>query len=376
MNLVSKCGLVAFVSTVAFMSWADAAAAGAEGWRIVDTVGTVRSGAPGVQPAALSNDQVLPADAWVETGADGRVVLKRGRETIAVSPKSRVLLPDEEVNGNTQVLQTLGSAFYQIGKEQKPHFQVDTPYLAAVVKGTAFTVTVDEGKSSVTVTEGLVEVATPDRGDTEFVKPGFTALVSHEKAGKVDVQETPATKNDTGAPEATPRAPSKDEHTSNDVVNIPGTIGELTLDIPSATEGLASGDVPKVVPAATNVATDAVPAVRTAATDVATTTVEVASTVGDTAGTTVGGVTSTVGDVGGGVISTVGITVDTTVGDVATVVATVPTVVDPIVNPGGQTLPAQASQTAQTVVTTIVNTTTSAVGGVVGGVGGLLGRGR
>lgn len=375
MNFVSKCGLIAAMSTVAFMTWADAAAAG-EGWRIVDAVGAVRSGAPGLQPTALSNEQVLAADAWIETGKDGRVVLARGRETIAVAPNSRVQLPDEEVNGNTQVLQTLGSAFYQIGKEQKPHFQVDTPYLAAVVKGTAFTVTVDDGKSSVAVTEGLVEVATPDRADVEFVKPGFSALVTHGNASDVVVQETPTTKDDSAAPEAKPRAATKDEHTSNDVVKIPGAIGELAVDITRATEGLASGDTPKVLPAATAVATTAVSTVRTATTEVVTTTVDVASGVGDVAGSAVGGAVSTVGDVGGGVISTVGTTIDTTVGGVTSIVPTVVEVVVPDTGPSGPTLPPQASATAQTVVGTVFGTTTTVVGGVVHGVGGLLGRGR
>lgn len=366
MNFGSKCGLVALVSTVAFMTWADAAAAGAEGWRIVDAVGSVRSGAPGVSPVALSNQQVLAADSWVETGKDGRIVLARGQDTIVVSPSSRVQLPDEEVNGNTQILQTLGSALYTIGKQQKPHFQVDTPYLAAVVKGTQFTVSVDGDKSAVAVTEGLVEVTTPDGSDAEFVRPGFTAFVSHDDKKDVVVQETAATED------KAPPTPVKAQRANADgVVTIPGVIGALTVDISTATEGLASSDVPAVTTVATNTTTNTVNAVRTTTGEVVATAVDVVSNVGDTAGgVVVGGVTDVAGGAVAGVGTVVDNTVGTTVGTVTTVVNTVvPTVVETVVNPGGQTLPPQASQTAQNVVTTIVN-------GVTGGLGGVLGRGR
>ena len=172
--------LIRSVAVVAFaLAFATPASAG-EGWRIVESAGAVKAGGSGVIPVAVSSHPTLPGDSWVETAATGRAVLVHGAESIAVGPNSRVQLPSLEVNGNTQVLQTLGSALYQIGKQQKPHFQVDTPYLAAVVKGTTFTVTVEQTASAVQVTEGLVEVATPDHADVEFVRPGFTGIVSSD----------------------------------------------------------------------------------------------------------------------------------------------------------------------------------------------------
>ena len=63
-----------------------------DGWRVVDTAGVVRVGGPGFMPAALTRDQDLPADAWIETGA-GRAVLVRGQESMIVEPNSRVQLP-------------------------------------------------------------------------------------------------------------------------------------------------------------------------------------------------------------------------------------------------------------------------------------------
>lgn len=230
------------VATAALLTTAQAASA--EGWRIVDKVGQVEAGAPGVHKASVSRDDVLGADAWIVTGSDGRAVLARGKETIVVAPQSRLQLPDEEVNGNTQVLQTLGSAFYQIGKQQKPHFQVNAPALAAVVKGTAFTVTVEDGQSSVAVSEGLVEVATLDRTSIEFVRPGFTATAVNGanslvlERGAATAPEAPKPE-DKAAPEAK-EEPKADK--SAETITIPATVGAIDLDIKSVSEGLAFGE--------------------------------------------------------------------------------------------------------------------------------------
>lgn len=228
-------------------------AASAEGWRVVDKVGTVTTGAEGFQKSSVSRDAELAADSWVETGMDGRAVLARGRETIVLAPGSRLQLPDEEKNGNTQVLQTLGSAFYQIGKQAKPHFQVDAPALAAVVKGTAFTVTVDGNQSSVAVSEGLVQVVTTDGTADEYVRPGFVASVTHGTSMiSVERGTAPGT-DETGKPTAEP----KKDKTAN-TVTIPATIGEMTLDIKTASEGLAYGDVTIATTTTVAALTDAV----------------------------------------------------------------------------------------------------------------------
>lgn len=211
-----------------------------DGWRVVDTAGVVRVGGPGYMPVALTRDQELPSDAWIET-ASGRAVLVRGHETVIVEPNSRVQLPSARVNGNTQILQSVGSAIYKIGKQKKPHFQVDTPYLAAVVKGTAFKVTVEDDNASVSVTEGLVEVWTPDMQDVEFVRPGFTALVSRDNSG--DVVVDPTRSGDRSAPEV-----PKSEGSSVQAVVIPTAIGDVELDVKDVSSGLVSNDVVPMEP--------------------------------------------------------------------------------------------------------------------------------
>jgi hypothetical protein len=221
----------ALVMAAAFPSSVQAG----DGWRVVDTAGVVRVGGPGFMPVALTRDQELPADAWIET-ASGRAVLVRGQESVIVEPNSRVQLPGASVKGNTQILQSMGSAIYKIGKQKQPHFQVDTPYMAAVVKGTAFTVSVEDDEASVTVTEGLVEVSTPDMKDVEFVRPGFTALVSRDNVSEIVIDRSRAA----DAPDALPA--TKSDGGSTQAVVIPKAIGEVEVDVKEVSSGLVASD--------------------------------------------------------------------------------------------------------------------------------------
>lgn len=216
----------------------------AEAWRVVASTGAVTVGAPGVTPIAVNSRQALPGDSWVETGTSGRVVLTRGQESIAVGPNSRVMLPVQPVDGNTQILQTVGTALYQIGKQKAPHFQVDTPYLAAVVKGTTFTVSVTEGVASVDVSEGLVQVATPDGADRADVAPGFTGFVTHTARDKVVVVPTAASPGANEPGSKAGKSELKESSNGGQRVLITAPIGEVSLDVKTASGGLVTSTEP------------------------------------------------------------------------------------------------------------------------------------
>ncbi len=230
------------IVAVALAVAAAPTATAGDGWRVVDTAGGVRFGGTGMMPVALTRDQELPGDAWIETSANGRVVLAREQETIVVEPNSRVMLPTEKVNGNTQILQTLGSALYKIGKQKKPHFQVDTPYMAAVVKGTAFVVKVEDDEASVEVTEGLVEVSTPGDTDMEFVRPGFTAVVAREQGGNITVDPTPG-KTQPEDPAQPAEKSAKTDSTGGQTIVITEPIGAVEVDVKEVSRGLATDDL-------------------------------------------------------------------------------------------------------------------------------------
>lgn len=116
----------------------------------------------------------------VTTGDAGRVVLTRGGDTITVSPNSAFNIgPDNGDASSPNILQTLGTLLFSIDSSAGPrNFKVHTPYLAAVIKGTVFSVSVTPDGSALHVTEGLVQVADLATGQTGLVAVGQTARVS------------------------------------------------------------------------------------------------------------------------------------------------------------------------------------------------------
>lgn len=145
-------------------------------WNVESYAGTVWVKQAALQPIALNPNESLRAGSTIETGEDGRVVLVRGDESIIVSPRTSLALPEHSDNGMaTTILQSFGTILLQVEKRAKQHFEVETPFLAAVVKGTKFTVTVDQSGAAVHVVEGAVEVIDLDTGDVGMVRPGQTA---------------------------------------------------------------------------------------------------------------------------------------------------------------------------------------------------------
>ena len=128
-------------------------------WSVGKASGDVWVTKPGVQPASLSGEPTLQPGDTIRTGQTGRVLLLRGKESILISPNSVIGIPTTNVNGmSTTIIEHAGSILLEVEKRNVKHFEVDTPYLAAVVKGTHFRVSADEDQSNVNVLRGQVEV--------------------------------------------------------------------------------------------------------------------------------------------------------------------------------------------------------------------------
>ena len=176
MKMVSKRFSAAVFVCVTLGVVAPAAAADATGWRVVEYAGDVRLTTGATQVSLTSAATVVPGSV-LETGANGHAMLSRGKESIVVAPNSRMSLPEDNRDGFTRVLQELGTALFQVEKKSKQHFAVETPYLAAVVKGTRFTVDLTTEQPSVFVFDGAVEVADFASQKTTMVYPGETISV-------------------------------------------------------------------------------------------------------------------------------------------------------------------------------------------------------
>jgi FecR-like protein len=154
-------------------------------WTVSKSSGEVWLTSSGAQPASLKQEELLKPGDTVRTGRTGRVLLKRGEETMLISPNSVVGMPAEKTEGlSTTIVQQAGSILLEVEKRNVKHFEVETPYLAAVVKGTQFRVTVNAGSTSVDVIRGQVEVADFRSGQIAQVMPGQHATTfTHGKFG-------------------------------------------------------------------------------------------------------------------------------------------------------------------------------------------------
>jgi hypothetical protein len=150
-----------------------------QSWHVSRFSGDVWLVAPGAQRASLSQEAALSPGDTIRTGPNGRVLLTRGAESMMVAPNSVVGLPSEGKDGmSTTIAQQAGSILLDVEKRNVQHFAVETPYLAAVVKGTQFRVTVTPSGANVAVSRGQVEVADFRSGQIAQVLPGQTAKVS------------------------------------------------------------------------------------------------------------------------------------------------------------------------------------------------------
>lgn len=202
---------------------------------------------------------VVSSGATVTTAAGSRAVMVRGPEFVTVSASSRVRVPEAaQQAGIFQILQDWGNAMFRIDKQPKPHFGVKTPYLAAVVKGTTFSITVGAEGASMQVVEGAVEVSTDDGGARDLVRPGSVAMVAAgdryrltvkgEQSRVIDSPARPAPVE--GAAAATPTTgvavivPAGNPVESNVIAT---AIEAKPVDLGSVTGGMIRGSSPVIM---------------------------------------------------------------------------------------------------------------------------------
>jgi hypothetical protein len=248
--------LSVFVMTLALVATSHAFAADGGTWSVSKSSGEVWITNGEVQQASLNRaDNLKPGDT-IRTGRNGRVLLVRGEESILVAPNSVVGLPAEPKEGlSTTIVQQAGSILLEVEKRNVKHFEVETPYLAAVVKGTQFRVSVNEASTSVEVMRGQVEVTDFKSGQIAQVMPGQKATsFEHGKAGL----------SLSGSGTFTPIEQGKPRPSSLDRVRVPkagfpalrnasigphnklrisSTLGELKLNVHKATHGLARDSI-------------------------------------------------------------------------------------------------------------------------------------
>ncbi len=147
-------------------------------WQVSKSSGDVWISSAAVQKAALTSGSSLAVGDNISTGPNGRVLLTRGAETILISPNSSIGIPEKKGELSTTITQRAGTILLEVEKRNVKHFEVETPYLAAVVKGTQFSVSVDRTGTKVNVLRGQVQVADFKSGQYALVLPGQNARVA------------------------------------------------------------------------------------------------------------------------------------------------------------------------------------------------------
>ena len=245
MKLITK---VLFRGLIVVGAFFMSLAANATEWSVVETSGTVRSQNAMASAQLISTGQTFGAGSILSTGFDGRVVLANGSQQIIVGPNSRMSLPVREENGKTRILQELGTLLFKVDKRERKHFRVETPVIAAVVKGTTFTVTAGADAHAVHVAEGAVEVSTRNANARELVTAGRTVRVMRNNPSVIHAVNHASLKGEPKAKRVLENTSDEgvshaavEGKVSNDRLIVPATIGAEPLDTVALTDRLVEG---------------------------------------------------------------------------------------------------------------------------------------
>jgi hypothetical protein len=225
----------------ALLAIGTGASAQVPGWRVSEASGDVRLVENG-RARAATRGALLASGSTIATGSNARAVIVRGEEFVVISPRTQLRVPAVQAsNPIMQLIEDFGTAVFKIQKKTTPHFGVQTPYLAAVVKGTTFTVSVGPEGGSVQVTEGAVEVSTLDGGAKDLVRPGAIAQVGASDLYRLTVQgETSKVihSENTRAASAGKAGKAVYSGPSERAVEVRARVGEGRNSVSDATHGL------------------------------------------------------------------------------------------------------------------------------------------
>ena len=130
---------------------------------------------------AVGREYTLPLE--IRTAAEDSATFALTNSVIEVSPNTtmRIVAPEVLRAGIVQrVLQQTGSSLFSVRRGSVERFQVETPFLVSVVKGTVFNVLVHDDGATVSLYEGRLQVDSVDGGQTVELAPGDVAFAGRD----------------------------------------------------------------------------------------------------------------------------------------------------------------------------------------------------
>jgi hypothetical protein len=298
----------------AFVLAATAGMAFADDWTVTRLRGTVEQLVDG-QWQPLERGNVVPDERSIFTRANGHATLVRGNEAIELGPNTKIEIYDQGGRKPfTTILQHAGVLTVEAEVRNVQHFAVRTTYLAAVVKGTRFTVTARSTGSAVEVFRGQVSVTSEANGENVLVPAGQKVKV--DKGGDVTISGKPKA----GAPPAATTTTTAPQQGRADTTTTTTSSSGGTTSTTSTSDG-GTGVVTKTTTTVDKVVTKTTDTVEKVVTTTTKTVDKVVTTTTNTVEKVVDKTTDTVDDVADTVDQVTGTTV---VGDtVSTVTDTV-----------------------------------------------------
>jgi hypothetical protein len=166
------------------------ASAFADDWTVVRVRGGVFALDNG-QWVQLLRDSVVSDDRIIKSAPGGRATFVRGAETIEVGSDTTIQIDDSK-RGFTTIYEHAGTVGVDAEARNVQHFAVQTPFVAAVVKGTAFVVETGQTASFVAVSRGTVAVHDEHFGTDVAVHAGSAVASGDEPVTMASVTAIPA----------------------------------------------------------------------------------------------------------------------------------------------------------------------------------------
>ncbi len=145
-----------------------------------------------VDAVAVVEGALLQPPFEVLTGRQAKATLTRGDDRLEIAPQSVVEFKVDSVDADgivARIRQVLGLVLYQVDKIAGRGFEVETPYLVSVVKGTSFSVRVGKRAAGVALAEGRLYVMNGNRESGVMIEPGQTAYFNPDDQ-RIHVDDT------------------------------------------------------------------------------------------------------------------------------------------------------------------------------------------
>ncbi len=290
------------------------------GWCVSGLTGeaSARLGSAPFEPLAIGD--IVAVGSEIQTKRGSVVFLSRRGDRVIIQPASHLRIAEPKAGGLlTQFFQSFGNVFYDVEPRSSRSFGVQGPYMAAVVKGTRFLVTIKRDANSVRVDEGRVLVESADGTSSAMVGAGSVATVERGGDGRVQLSSStipvmqsvvpvlaqPTLAPEQGVPGVEPAAENASA-TIGSTGSVVGGVAEAAGGAVSGVAGAAGGVVGGVAEAAGGVVGGVAEAAGGVVGGVAEAAGSVVGGVADTAGGVVGGVAGAAGGILGGAGKAVG----------------------------------------------------------------------